>query len=89
MRTARVHLYPPGKLKPEAGRIGNGNGKLNADEDYGFDVAGFLHVRQALSAGEVAACNEAIDAVGRDEGMLAWPAPGDPHRPGAGKRMPG
>ena len=52
---------------------------MNADEDYGFDVAGFLHVPQALSAAEVAASNEAVDAVGRDEGMLEWPAPhGEP-----------
>jgi hypothetical protein len=57
----------------------NGTAKMNADEDYGFDVSGFIHVRQALSAAEVAACNKAIDAVGRDEGMLEWPAPhGDP-----------
>ena len=52
---------------------------MNADEDYGFDVAGFLHVPQVLSAAEVAACNEAIDVAGREEGMLEWPAPhGDP-----------
>ncbi len=52
---------------------------MNADQDYGFDVAGFLHVPQVLSAAEVAACNEALDAVGRDEGMLEWPAPhGEP-----------
>ena len=46
---------------------------MNADEDYGFDVAGFLHVPGALSAAEVAACNEALDAAGRDGGMLEWP----------------
>ena len=37
--------------------------KIDADEDYGFDVAGFVHVPQVLSAADVAACNEAIDAV--------------------------
>tara|TARA_B100000809_G_scaffold215078_1_gene220158 strand:- start:1896 stop:3533 length:1638 start_codon:yes stop_codon:yes gene_type:complete len=51
------------------------NRKISADEDYGFDVAGFIHVPQVLSAAEVAACNEAIDVVGRDAGMLEWPAP--------------
>ena len=49
--------------------------KIDADEDYGFDVAGFIHVPQVLSAADVAACNEAIDAVGRDAGILEWPAP--------------
>ena len=38
---------------------------MNADEDYGFDVAGFLHVPGALSAAEVAACSEALDDAGR------------------------
>jgi len=41
-----------------------GHVKMNADEDYGFDVAGFLHVPHVLSTAEVAACNEAIDAGG-------------------------
>ena len=48
---------------------------MNADEDYGFDVSGYLHVPQVLTPDEVAACNEAIDAVGRSEGMLDWPEP--------------
>ena len=37
--------------------------KMNADEDYGFDVSGYLHVPQGLTPYEVAACNEAIDEV--------------------------
>ena len=53
----------------------NENRKMNADEDYGFDVAGFIHVPRVLTAAEVAACSAAIDAVGRDEGMLEWPTP--------------
>ena len=48
---------------------------MNADEDFGFDVSGFIHVPQVLSAAEVAACNAALDAVGEDDGMLEWPAP--------------
>ena len=48
---------------------------MNADQDYGFDVAGFIVVPQVLSAEQVQACNQAIDAVGRDEGMLEWPGP--------------
>ena len=46
---------------------------MNADQDYGFDVAGFIVVPQVLSAELLQACNQAIDAVGRDEGMLEWP----------------
>ena len=53
----------------------NENRKMTADEDYGFDVAGFIHVPRVLTAAEVAACSAAIDAVGRDEGMLEWPTP--------------
>jgi len=48
---------------------------MNADEDYGFDVSGYLHVPQVLTPDEVAACNAAIDAVGRSEDMLDWPEP--------------
>ena len=48
---------------------------MNKDEDYGFDVAGYLHIPQLLSADEIEACNRAIDAVGREDGMLDWPEP--------------
>ena len=34
---------------------------MNADEDYGFDIAGFIHLQQVLTPEEVAACNRAID----------------------------
>ena len=54
---------------------------MNKDEDYGFDVAGYLHIPQLLSADEIEACNRAIDAVGREDGMLDWPEPWcDPFR---------
>ena len=45
---------------------------MNADEDYGFDVSGFIHVLRALSAEDLAAWTEAADA-GRDGGTLEWP----------------
>ena len=48
----------------------NENRKMNADEDYGFDVAGFIHVPRVLTAAEVAACSAAIDAVGAALGVL-------------------
>ncbi|MED5415171.1 MAG: phytanoyl-CoA dioxygenase family protein [Candidatus Latescibacterota bacterium] len=47
--------------------------RISADEDYGFDVSGFIHVPQVLSAEEVSACNEEIDA-GGDAGTLELPA---------------
>ena len=54
---------------------------MNKDEDYGFDVAGYLHIPQVLTADELDACNRAIDEVGREDGMLAWPEPWcDPFR---------
>ena len=52
----------------------NGNRTMNADEDYGMDVAGFIHVAQVLSAAQVAACNEAIDAAGSGAGSFELPA---------------
>jgi ectoine hydroxylase-related dioxygenase (phytanoyl-CoA dioxygenase family) len=48
---------------------------MTKDEDYGFDVAGFIRVPRVLNNAEVKACNNAIDAVGRNEGMLQWSAP--------------
>ena len=33
---------------------------MNADEDYGFDVAGFLPLPQVLTGAEVEACNKAF-----------------------------
>jgi len=54
---------------------------MNADQDYGFDVAGFIHLPQVLTTKEIEACNRALDAVGQNEGMLDWPAPwGDAFR---------
>ena len=47
---------------------------MNADEDYGMDVAGFIHLPQVLSAAEVVACNEAIDAAGSGTGSFELPA---------------
>ncbi len=48
---------------------------MNAEQDYGFDVSGFLHLSQVLGADEVAACNRALEEVDRPDGMLDWPAP--------------
>ena len=48
---------------------------MSTDENYGFDVAGFLHLRHVFTPLEVERCNGAIDAVNRRDAMLEWPAP--------------
>jgi ectoine hydroxylase-related dioxygenase (phytanoyl-CoA dioxygenase family) len=48
---------------------------MSNEENYAFDVAGYLIVRGVLSAEEVAACNRALDRGERVEGMLGWPSP--------------
>ena len=44
---------------------------MDAEQDYGFDVAGFIHLPGVLTADQVAACNRAIDAAGLAAGALA------------------
>jgi len=48
---------------------------MNNEEDYAFDVAGYLHLPGVLSRSEVGALNHALDEVGESEGMLGWAAP--------------
>ena len=48
---------------------------MSHEENYCFDVAGYLIVRGVLSRGEIAALNSAIDTSGKSQGMLAWPRP--------------
>ncbi len=48
---------------------------MSHEENYCFDVGGYLVVRGVLGRGEVAALNSAIDTSGRNEGMLGWPHP--------------
>jgi hypothetical protein len=50
---------------------------MTNEEDYAFDVAGYLHIPGVLTQTEVASLNQTLDAVGQTEGMLGWP---DPHR---------
>lgn len=49
--------------------------EMSHEEDYCFDIAGYLIVRGVLTPNEVEACNQALDREGRTEGMLGWPAP--------------
>lgn len=46
---------------------------MSNEENYCFDVAGYLHVPGALVPEEVARLNEAVATRGQWEGMLEWP----------------
>ena len=48
---------------------------MSNEENYCFDVGGYLIVRGALKRKEIEACNEALDQAGQIDGMLGWPAP--------------
>ena len=46
------------------------NTVMSNEENYAFDVAGYLHVPGVLTQEEVAALNEALDVVGESEKLL-------------------
>jgi len=48
---------------------------MSNEENYCFDVAGYLHIPGVLNRGEVKALNEALDKGGQSEGMLRWDSP--------------
>ena len=48
---------------------------LSNEEDYAFDVAGYLHVPGVLQPEEVEALNQALDGMGESAGMLGWSTP--------------
>ena len=48
---------------------------MSNEENYCFDVAGYLHIPGVLNRGEVKALNEALDEGGQSEGMLRWASP--------------
>ncbi|MSS71790.1 MAG: hypothetical protein EXS64_09910 [Candidatus Latescibacteria bacterium] len=47
---------------------------MSNEENYCFDVAGYLIVRGALTPKEVETLNQTLDKAGRTEGMLGWSA---------------
>jgi hypothetical protein len=63
---------------------------MSHEENYCFDVAGYLIVRGVLTPKEVETCNRALDQGGQIDGMLEWPAPlrhgHSRRRPAAGRR---
>ncbi len=48
---------------------------MTNEENYRFDVAGYMIVPGALSAAELKACNQALDQLGPVEGPLRWTSP--------------
>ena len=46
--------------------------KMSNEQDYAFDVAGYLHLPGVLSQPQVDALNRVLDEVGEAEGMLGW-----------------
>ena len=46
---------------------------MTNEENYCFDVAGYLHIPRTLTSVEIDQINGAITKVGKNEGMLAWP----------------
>jgi hypothetical protein len=48
---------------------------MTNEEDYAFDVAGYLRIPGVLTRTEVEALNHTLDTAGKHEGMLGWPSP--------------
>ncbi len=46
---------------------------MTNEENYAFDVAGYLILKGVLKSGEVDALNTALDTRSEVKGMLAWP----------------
>jgi hypothetical protein len=46
---------------------------MSNEENYCFDVAGYLHVPGVLARAEVESLNATIDGMEALEGMLGWP----------------
>ena len=51
------------------------NDVMSNEENYAFDVAGYLHIPGVLNQEEVAVLNEALDAVGESEMLLGGSSP--------------
>ncbi len=68
------HPHLPDKEHGIAEALSPGPGIMSPEEDYGFDVKGYLRLRGVLSDDEVAACNEIIDDGGVPTGLCQHPA---------------
>jgi ectoine hydroxylase-related dioxygenase (phytanoyl-CoA dioxygenase family) len=47
--------------------------EMSNEENYHFDVAGFLHIPGVLNSGEVSRLNQTLDEVGLSSGLLSLP----------------
>ena len=48
---------------------------MTNEENYRFDVAGYMIVPGVLTAAELKACNQALDQLASDGGPLRWTSP--------------
>ena len=48
---------------------------MTNEENYRFDVAGYMIVPSVLTAAELNACNQALDQLASDNGPLRWTSP--------------
>ncbi|MGA1198448.1 MAG: hypothetical protein ACO36I_18320, partial [Candidatus Latescibacterota bacterium] len=46
--------------------------EMTLEENYAFDISGYLHVPGVLGKAEIARLNSAIDQAGQLVGMLGW-----------------
>lgn len=65
----RWHPHLPDRERPIAEAPPREDRRMTAEEDYGFDVKGFLVIRGVLSPEELAACNQLVDAGEVPEGL--------------------
>ncbi len=48
---------------------------MSNEENYAFDVAGYLHIPSVLTQDEVAALNEALEFIGESDTLLGGTSP--------------
>jgi len=48
-------------------------GTMSKEENYCFDVAGYLHVPGVLTGEEIDVLCQRLDRSGQTQGMLSWP----------------
>jgi ectoine hydroxylase-related dioxygenase (phytanoyl-CoA dioxygenase family) len=67
------HPHLPGPEVAVSEALPPADGEMSAEEDYGFDVQGFLIVRGALNSEELDACNRLVDQGGVPADLCAHP----------------
>lgn len=67
------HPHLPGPERPIAEAFASANGGMSPEENYGFEVQGFLIVRGVLNEAELASCNRLIDKGSMPGALSAHP----------------